>query len=536
MILPIEFWNAFNKGIYPQKHNGKLSYEIKEYAKEIEKIAYVKTLYNDDSKEEWEFFIDIVAIKNIAYISIRLINNPKKVIGIIHHNLRQKIQGESKSELVYFKKNIQKFPRVYEILQQLKQEFLNKAEIKLKEKIRTSGKLQFEKPIKIIICCSNWKKLSESNSALSSIEKAEKISLIEILRIDPTTISDYTYYSPDNDISSEALKASFILKEKKKNITKKWLELEKKNPSFTHIKITEKIAKKLKIKPISVASYGEQSNNKRIKSLSSKLRKKLTESHYQITEKWLELEKSDRSMKSLEIVEEIAKELGIKPISVTIYGSTSENERISSLSRKLKMKIAESNHKITKKWLQLEKSNPSMKPLEIIEEIAKKLGIKPISVAGYGSSSIISRIRFISGKLRNILSELRYEITEKWLYLEKSNPSMTPIEIIEEIAKDLNIKPISVSIYGRTSKNEKIRLLSGQSNMKIAESNYKITKRWIELEKSDPSITYIEIIEEIAKDLNIKPITVSIYGKSSKNENIRTLSSRYCNEMAKSIK
>ncbi len=107
-ILSEDFWNAVLNGIFLSNHKSILSFKIEPYAEVIEQNGYAQTLYGSDFKKDWDFYINILAIKHIFFISLYPLKNPKKNLGVINYNPRRKIKGAKVKNLCYFEKQINK--------------------------------------------------------------------------------------------------------------------------------------------------------------------------------------------------------------------------------------------------------------------------------------------------------------------------------------------------------------------------------------------------------------------------------------------
>jgi len=69
-LLPEAFWDAFDSDRYLDKHEGVIAFNIEKYADLIEGKGYARTLYNHDFKEDLEFFVNIIAIKDCFFLSL----------------------------------------------------------------------------------------------------------------------------------------------------------------------------------------------------------------------------------------------------------------------------------------------------------------------------------------------------------------------------------------------------------------------------------------------------------------------------------
>lgn len=64
--LPKAFWEAFQEGKYPNHHAGIIAFNLERYADVIEGIGYSRTLYGSDFHQDWEYFLNIFAFKDIC--------------------------------------------------------------------------------------------------------------------------------------------------------------------------------------------------------------------------------------------------------------------------------------------------------------------------------------------------------------------------------------------------------------------------------------------------------------------------------------
>jgi len=155
----------------------------------------------------------------------------------------------------------------------------------------------------------------------------------------------------------------------------------------------------------------------------------------------------------------------------------------------------------------------------------------PITIAGYGRASKNKKVRSACYNLFSIINESNHNLIEQYLEFEQKNPQLTPMEIIKQLAKKDQIAPISLAAYGRCSKNKKVKSICIKIYSEIAEQKYNITQRYIRFEKEDPVLIPLEIIEQIAKECNIAPITLAGYGRSSKDKHVKSEAIRVYNNL-----
>ena len=104
-------------------------------------------------------------------------------------------------------------------------------------------------------------------------------------------------------------------------------------------------------------------------------------------------------------------------------------------------------------FLPQHKQIPNLSPFKIILEIYKIQGLDPNTITFYLSNIDDPRIRSEVRKISPKLLETKHKISEKWLQLKKLNSNLNSFEIIEIIAKEDNVDPVSIACYAKVSEN-----------------------------------------------------------------------------------
>ena len=76
-------------------YEGVIAYNLEPYSELIEGYCYAHSIYGIG----WNFFINILAIQDICYISLHPTSDPEKVLGIIDVNLNRKKEGKPVCEM-----------------------------------------------------------------------------------------------------------------------------------------------------------------------------------------------------------------------------------------------------------------------------------------------------------------------------------------------------------------------------------------------------------------------------------------------------
>lgn len=408
-ILNQQFWDAYLYGKYPSDTRDTISFKIEKFEQILGKLGYM------DTKYIYNYEINIVAIKEIFFISIHTLASDSKILGVAHYYTRRKIY-----EIKYFSGLMEENPIALRLLNRIKFEMLSKG-IELEEKKFKKGNIPFEGAIKAIVCIAHWRSLLTTRPNLKPEERAEIIS--KIVDMHPNSVASYARNDLDKDTRSDASKSYQILSEVKYNITERWLKLKQKD--FSPVDIAKTIAEEFKISPLTVALYGKVSKDKIVRSESLKVIPIMLDSRYNITDKWRHLINSKSKKSPKEKAELIAQDLNLNPISVASYANYSEDVEVRREAKKSYNILCDLKHNITEKWSNLINKFP---PEEIAKIIALNLNLNPQTVAQYGKYSKEPEIKNEASKACANLADNNFNIIEKWRELIISSPKLSPIE------------------------------------------------------------------------------------------------------------
>jgi len=447
-ILPVGFWNAFKQGVYYPEIRLDVAFHIEDYAEILEGLGYTRTVYRSN------YVINIIAIKDAFFISLHSKGPDSKELGIINYNSCPTKHGK-KHELKYIESFMNfEHPIGLMLLNKIRRELFNN-HIEVDDNPILSGTLPFKKPIKTIIITAKWIELKRGNPNQPLPEIAEQIALL--IGLDPISVGFYGGNSPLKSVRTDTAKASFKLLEQMHDITNLWLEYLDKYPAFLPSEIAEKISLRTNLDPISVVGYGKFSEILLVKSQATIAFTPLMEQKHNITSKWLDLKIEIPSISSEEIVENLALDLDLSPISVAGYGRGSKDPSIRYESSKIYNGIMEKNLNITDLWIQIKVSNPNLSTEEIARKVAMKTGKSSITIASYGRSSHNKSVKSDATNAYKKLMMEKLQITVKWVKFRNSNPRLAPVQIAIRIAQLLDKSPISIASYGICSDNEIVK-------------------------------------------------------------------------------
>lgn len=512
MVLPIEFWNAFLKKIYPNTLDYSFSPDIKKFINLIESYGYANNIYD----ENWNYYVSIIAIKDLCYISVWQQNDFRQLIGTIEYNLRRKKKGKPHFEVQYYTRKAKIYSRAFQTLCAIADEISSRKNKKYEITPRKTGSLPYKKTINIIICCIWWDKLILSNLELK--EKAEEIVHKTNLKLDPVTVAYYATFSTDPKIIYEATYSQKILNEAKKDITQKWIQLKLKKPRLQPVKIAKILANSLNLDISTLISYARFSSNKEIKDDVIKIQKKVFCDKYEITPKWLKL---DQNLSFIEKAEKIADKLSISAITVAEYARNSGNSLVKREAEIATNHLYDKHYNITKKWKKLILTQPHLRPHTRVKIIALELNKKPTYIAGYARYSNDSDVQKEANEAIMVLISKKKKIDDKWMDLINKFPNMSPIERATQLSNDLNMKPITIADYASYSYHKKVKSDASLAKIQIIEKSHNITEKWLTIKYKNTNKGPVEISQEIGSLLNLKPITVTSYAMVSKNRTVR---------------
>ncbi len=520
-ILPQEFWQAFEQGIYPPSNQDTLSYHIDDYAKLIKRLGYAHSIYS------YEYEINIIAVRGIFFISIFSISNKSRLIGIIDFN-----QGRKKHEVCYSAKRIDNHPIVTSLLNKLSDELIHKG-LKIDERVSGNYTLPFHIPLKSLVCTLQWKQLITNEPNLTPEDRAEIIA--KKLKVNPITLAkSYGTYSTDKAVKKEAFVASNHLLDSKYNLTEQWRELLVSAPELTAKERAEYLATKTDLDPVTVAAYLKYSIDDKVRPEANLAFTVLLEAKHDITSQWLELLTEASDLDPRERAEIIATRQGINPVTIAGYGRVSKNKKVKNEAHKAFNNLLDSKHEITEQWRELISSSLELSPKERAESIASKLKIKPSTVASYGKSSLNKKVRNEASQAYSMIMETKHNITSEWLELITNKPALTPTQRAEVIATKKGLDPVTVATYGRASPNPKVKSEAFKAVNILLDSKYEITTKWQNLIENRPKMSPKERAECIAAELHIDAISVSSYGRSSVDKTVKSESNKAFNTIYES--
>ncbi len=512
MVLPIEFWNAFLNKLFPKTLDYSFSPDIKKFISLIEGYGYAHNIYD----ENWNYYISIIAIKDLCYISVWQQNDFRQTIGTIEYNLRRKKKGKSHFEVQYYSRKAKIYSKAFQTLCDIANEISSRKNKKYEIIPRKTGGLPYLKTINIIICCIWWEKLITSNLTLK--EKAEEIVLKTNLKLDPVTVAYYATCSTDPNVIYEATYSQKIISGAKKEISKKWLQLKVRKPKLQPIEIAESLSKSLKLDISTILSYARFSSNKEIKNDVNKIHKKVYCDKYDLTTEWIKL---DKTLSPSEKAEKIANKLSISAISVAEYARNSENSLVRKEAKIANNRLYDKLYNITKKWKILILTQPNLKSYTKAKKIAMGLNKNPSYIAGYARYSNDTEVKKEANEALMVLISKKKKIDDKWIDLIIKFPNISPIERATHLSKDLSMKPITVANYGSYSYNKQVKTDASLAKIQIIEKSHSITEKWLTIKSENLNKNPVEISKEIGSLLNLEPITVTSYAMVSNNKIVR---------------
>lgn len=212
----------------------------------------------------------------------------------------------------------------------------------------------------------------------------------------------------------------------------------------------------------------------------------------------------------------ISRKLSLNPISVASYSIRSPiPEIVKKMNKEFKMNI-EMKHQITEKWLELKRNNTNLSGEDIIEEIANKKKLKPITIASYARSSEDNMIKLQAIRIYGKLQEHKHNITKEWSLIQEEKSELTPTQIIAKLSKIKNLSKSTVASIARFSNNNDIKIISNKIYLNLMCKKHNITEEWLEYD----DIPYIKAYK-IGSKKKLKPISVLFYAISSENFKVR---------------
>ncbi|MHA2180437.1 MAG: hypothetical protein ACXAAH_03330 [Promethearchaeota archaeon] len=512
LILSENFWNAFLYDRYLSFIPGIIDYRIENYAYMIQGTGFVESKYFGD------YVINIVAIKDLFLISLHVITkqNMDKRPVVIHYDRKRR-----KSEMCHHTAYTDKFPKALSLMNQIRVELFNKGiEIKVKDR-RHSG-LPFHGPLRSIVCSSIWRDMINTKSKLLPRLKAEYLSNLLKEKTSPLTVCGKSTYSPYKVVRIEAREALGNFLEEIHEISKRWNRIKRKDPNIAPEIIANLISLECGIAPNTVASYASLSKDDLVKKEGNLANRILSESLHNITQHWNELKQKYPHYTIKQIVEKIAEIEFINPITVIIYGRTSNCIEVRRACEKIQGKLLNSKHNISQYWIELRKAHPTWSPIKIARALSRRLKLGKITVASYALFSENKQVKLEARKAFGVFLLKKYNIEWYWIKALKDTHKIPIEEISIKISLKINISPISIANFAKHSKIRAIKSNAYKALNILILQHHKLESKWLKLKIEKDNESPMQRINELAKELNIKPISIASYLKCSENKEIRS--------------
>lgn len=525
-ILNENFWDAFFHGKYLQTHKGILSVNIEKYGEFLEGIGYSRSLYSSDFHQDWNFFIDILAVKSLCFISLNLVKNHKKFLGVIEYNPQFKKSGTLMRKMKYYITRMKNNPEAFRTIQLIKKEFFEKVGIVLEEKTISKGFMPYKGILNQVLVNAKWKDIELNESSLEPEDVIRRISDFAVINLEPTTVGNYLCYSPDAFVRSKAMKGTIKIKADNKQILKNWEKISKENPELTPYDIVQKIAKDLNLDPRTVVFYGVGLKNEMIRKHCRRISQLLSAEKYEIEDKWLEIQKIYPSITPLEIATTIANVTGLSLRSVCSYGMSSDNKDIRDHCRNLNLILIEREYDIFASWEELAKDKKLSEKL-IVEKLSKKTGLSPQSILMTLKISEDDNLRKRSFKLSKEFQEEKHKIEERWLEIKRTDPELNDIEIILKLSKEKNISPVTICGFSSVFKNKDIRKVAFNAQKRFLSEKHNLEDRWKELINEKLDLDYSQLITLISQEKGLSPLTLLQYMRYSSDQSLKSIAIKY---------
>lgn len=442
-LLPQTFWLAFERGIYPPSLSDRISYHVDNHAKLIEGLGFAHSLYL------YGYEINFFVIEGVFFVSIFSLEPKSRLLGVIDYNLRRK-----KHEMCYLERWIDAHPVAASLLDKLRDE-LQARGIDLEARVSKGWVLPFIRPLKIIICSVRWNFLITHEPGLSLRDRAECVA--SDLQVGAVTAATYGNSSTFTAVRQEANKAYKVIMESRYEITSKWQAIKAKAPQTPPQDCAEQIGLELGIDPITVAGYAKYSPDKMVKSEAIKAYNILLEEKHEITGAWDKCIQDAPDLTPTEHVEQLSLDLEMAPLTIANLGRFSKNKRVRSEANQAFMSLRDTRLNLTPKWRALLASHPNLTPKERVDYLSVELQVSSVTVAGCGKHSPDKAVRSDAHKAYKMVLESNHEITRQWLELIDAQPDLAPHERAERIAAELGLDPLTVASYGTSSPNDKVK-------------------------------------------------------------------------------
>ncbi len=155
------------------------------------------------------------------------------------------------------------------------------------------------------------------------------------------------------------------------------------------------------------------------------------------------------------------------------------------------------------------------------EYIASKIKLDPFSVAAYGRLSPLGDVKHEAIIAYNILYDEKSEVTKLWKELILNHPELSSIQKAESISEKINISALTIAGIARVSENKIVKKEAIDAYFKLYAILLDLEERWSWLIKTHPNYSAEQRIRQLAKELDLNPSTIVIYGHTCKNEDIK---------------
>ncbi len=201
----------------------------------------------------------------------------------------------------------------------------------------------------------------------------------------------------------------------------------------------------------------------------------------------------------MKLIKDIAKETGLKPSVVGSYLKYSKNKKLSKLGSYMANKLLDEEHGISPMWRALIEDEPDINYVERVYIIAKEKKLSPISIITYAKSSDDELVRSEASILYNVFREIDFDITSQILDVQESNPSFSFEEIIKQISKNTGKNKMALLMYAKLSLNPQIKKNANLLVNRFYEKKYRITFTWNYIKANKPEVMPLDIAVEIAE-------------------------------------
>ncbi len=503
-ILGEDFWNSFHEGIYLPNSLSIISYQIEDLVSGLENYCFYESIYRSN------YIINIISIKKAFFISI--FSKDSKLLGVLSYRLNT-AKSSNINIFAYWERATRlEHPIALLLLNKLNREILNNG-IFLEQKPRRAGRLPYERHIKTILVASIFRHLIKNRPELSPPQKVEEIK--KYIDLEPLGIASYACESPYRKVKLEGREAFCNISDQNYDITPSWKNLIEQSPLLTPEERVEIIASKLGLDPISVSGFARYSLDSLVKSEAIYAYSIISERKYEITDSWREIKQISQNISDREIIELIAEDLNIDPVTIAGYARFSNDKGIKKAASRNYGKFIERKAKITDGYLRHKKRFPTLNPLDIAKILAKEKKNKVSYIISYGRYSDNKDVRKDLHEAFYLLTNEKYELLKKWKHIYKDNP---PLEKLKKISRDIGKKLLTVLDYLVRLKDPSVNAEVAPLKDDLEEDKYHITDHWLKILKKDSTT---EIVEKISNETGLALTTITQKAMHSPNFEIR---------------